>query len=93
MADTPDPGFIIPNLRFTGRFRILFWIFKHRNLYRSLPMLKRNTGMLVKANVKRSRAIIRNIVEGSRAFQSVADEVIINNLPQRFVNNYLILSS
>lgn len=48
--------------------------------------------MLITVNLKRSKAILRNVFEKSAALQSVVDEFIINKLPQRLVNNYIITS-
>jgi len=91
ITDTTE-GFKIPNLMWTGKFRILFFFWKHRNLRRSLPVLKRNTKMLITANVKRSKEYYRNAFEASAALQSILDEKILNKLPQRFVKNYMMAS-
>lgn len=92
MAELPSEGFQIPNLMFTGRFRLLRWLFKHRNLKRSLPVFKRNAGMLITANLKRSKEFYRNGFEASVALQSILDEKILAILPERLINPYLFSS-
>ncbi len=84
-----EKGFIIPNLKFTGKFRVVKWAWKHRNIRVSWPLFKRNTGMIITANLGRYREVLRNISEGSEAFYSLLDESILNKLPEGLVNTYI----
>jgi hypothetical protein len=101
-AELPEKGFQIPNLMFTSRFRLLRWLFKHRDLRSSLPVFKRNTGMLITANlkkakklyknIKKTKEIYRNTFEATVALKSVLDEKILATLPERLINPYLFSS-
>lgn len=92
MTELPTEGFKIPPLFSTDRFRLLRWLFKHRNLKRSLPVFKRNTGMLITANMKKSKEFYRNTLEASVALKSITDEKILATLPERLINTYLFAS-
>lgn len=94
-------GFILPDLRpKMFSFRIIKWVYRHRNLRRSLPLLKRNSLLIIKANTQRARFLrltlneyLRNTSAAYTATKSVVDEVLMNKISSNFLNGYVVVSS
>lgn len=94
-------GYVVPDLRpKLFSFRFIRWVWRNRHLESSLPILKRNTGLIIKANVKRSKLLgltvkqyLRNSLEGYEAAKSVLDQALLNKLPERLINGYIFGSA
>ena len=99
---------------FVPRFRVLRFLYKHKNLKVSLPIAKRNTTLLFKGastgllSIKSTFAwlfkgastgllsikstleqLLRRGSDSCFFFQSMCDEMIINRLPEEYINLYI----
>ena len=76
--------------------RPLFWIFKHKNVFVSGPILRRNVLLLVKSNIKRvnNLRLRRNAIYRSSflVVRKIGDKFVLLILPRKFVKNYTIYS-
>jgi len=86
-------SFLIP------KFRVLNFLYRHKNLKSSLPIAKRNTGLFLK-NVSTRVLSIKSTLEqllktssdGLFFFQSLTDELILNKIRSKYINPYLKIS-
>lgn len=76
--------------------RPFFWLFKHKNVFQSVPLLRRNVLLLVKSNIKKvnNLRLRRNaIYKSSFLFvRKIGDNFVLLILPTKFVHRYKICS-
>jgi hypothetical protein len=100
-TNTENVGFEFQNIRYRFlNFSFLKFIYKHRDITVSLPILKRNIIMLIKGRYRAligiktsAKEILRNTLDAVNVLESIADEYLLKYvIPKKMTNIYLITS-